>query len=362
VAKSKHADAAPEAETAAAPAEMPAESVTGTDHVRASEPLPEPPVPAPGRARILPFVAAGALTAALGAGGAYYVAREFPEALRLAGTPGLEQRLSDHDQRLSDLAAALADRPAADVNIGAIEAALAELQSGRAALTDAAATIESLSGQVADLEKRLKALESRPFAAGTAPAADLAAAEAAAAAAKQAEAEAARLKTEAEVAARLSAARAALGAIRAAFESGAAYEADLAALTDAGLAVPEALAQQAQGIPTLAALRDSFPDAARDALAISLGEAAGGDTWDRVAAFLRSQTGARSLTPRAGDDPDAVLSRAEAAVAAGDLPAALAEIEALPDGGRVRLAEWTALAERRLAAAGAIAAIGEELK
>lgn len=362
MAKSKHADTAPEAETAGAPADMPAGPVTGADHEQASEPLPEPALRAPGRARILPFVAAGALTAALGAGGAYYVAREFPGALGLAGSPGLEQRLSDHDQRLSDLAAALADRPAADVDIGAIEAALAELQSGRAALTDTAATIESLSGQVADLEQRLNALESRPSVAGTAAAADLAAAEAAAAAARKAEAEAARLKTEAEAAARLSAARAALGAIRAAFESGAAYEADLAALTDAGLAVPEALAQQAQGIPTLAALRDGFPDAARDALTTSLSETAGGGTWDRLTAFLRSQTGARSLTPRAGDDPDAILSRAEAAVSAGDLSAALAEIAALPDGGRARLAEWTALAERRLAAAGAIAAIGEELK
>lgn len=362
MAKSKHADTAPEAGTAAAQAEMPGEPVTGAGHVQASEQPPDPAAAAPRRVGILPFVAAGAVTAALGAGGAYYLAREFPEALGLAEAPGLEQRLSDHDQRLSELAAAVADRPATEVDIGAVEAALAELQSGRAALTDAAATIESLSGQVAELEKRLKALESRPSAAGAAPAADLAAAEAAAAAAKKAEAEAARLKTEAEAAARLSAARAALAAIRAAFESGAAYETDLAALTDAGFAVPETLARQAQGIPTLAALRDSFPDAARDALAISLGEAAGGGAWARVTAFLRSQTGARSLSPRAGDDPDAVLSRAEAAVAAGDLPAALAELAALPDGGQARLSEWTALAERRLAAAEAIAALDAELK
>ncbi|MGC1487099.1 MAG: hypothetical protein WA784_04835, partial [Albidovulum sp.] len=71
---------------------------------------------------------------------------------------------------------------------------------------------------------------------------------------------------------------------------------------------------------------------------------------------------ARSLTPRAGEDPDAILSRAEAALGTGDLKTALVEIATLPEAGRARLAEWTGLAERRLAAAAAIAALAADME
>jgi hypothetical protein len=75
----------------------------------------------------------------------------------------------------------------------------------------------------------------------------------------------------------------------------------------------------------------------------------------RITAFLRAQTGARSLTPREGNDPDAILSRAEAALREGDLVATLAELDALPAEGAARLAEWRAQAEARLAASQAVA-------
>ena len=112
----------------------------------------------------------------------------------------------------------------------------------------------------------------------------------------------------------------------------------------------------------MAALRAGFAPAARDALTASLAETAGGSFWNRTTAFLRSQTGARSLTPRAGSDPDAILSRAEAALGAGDLGAALTEVAALPPAGQARMAEWQGLAERRLAAAQAIAAMAAQVK
>jgi hypothetical protein len=70
--------------------------------------------------------------------------------------------------------------------------------------------------------------------------------------------------------------------------------------------------------------------------------------------FLRSQTGARSLAPRAGDDPDAVLSRAEAAVRDGRLREALAELEALPPAAAAELAPWRARAEQRVEALDAL--------
>ena len=51
-----------------------------------------------------------------------------------------------------------------------------------------------------------------------------------------------------------------------------------------------------------------------------------------LGAFLQNQLGGRSVVPREGDDPDAVLSRVGAAVEAGDLSTALTEIESLPEG------------------------------
>ena len=63
--------------------------------------------------------------------------------------------------------------------------------------------------------------------------------------------------------------------------------------------------------------------------------------------------------PRAGDGPDAILSRAEAALAGDDLDAALAELDALPEVVRAAMGDWLAGAEARqqaLAEAAALAA------
>jgi hypothetical protein len=124
-----------------------------------------------------------------------------------------------------------------------------------------------------------------------------------------------------------------------------------------------ALAPFRDGLPTLAALQSAFPSTARAALAAAPPpEDAGAGA--RLIDFLRSQTGARSLAPRAGADTDAILSRAEAAVRQGDLAAALAELAALPPGPAAAAARWRAQAEARLAALAALAdlraRLGEE--
>ena len=80
-----------------------------------------------------------------------------------------------------------------------------------------------------------------------------------------------------------------------------------------------------------------------------------GESWtSRVSAFLRNQTGARSLTPREGNDPDAVLSRAEAALGAGDLATVLKELAALPPEGQTAMAAWQARCVTRQAAISAV--------
>jgi hypothetical protein len=156
-------------------------------------------------------------------------------------------------------------------------------------------------------------------------------------------------------------ARAAVLRLQAAIDAGGPLDAALADLAAAGVAVPPALAERAAGVPTLAMLQAAFPEAARAALAASATVPPEGGLGERLIAFLRAQTGARSLTPREGDDPDAVLSRAEAALRAGDLAAVLAALDALPETAKPALAAWRAQAEARAAAVAAAADLAATL-
>jgi len=63
---------------------------------------------------------------------------------------------------------------------------------------------------------------------------------------------------------------------------------------------------------------------------------------------LREQLNVRSVAPRDGDDADAILSRAQAAVSEGQLQAALDEITALPEVAQAKLSEWAGLAQIRV--------------
>ncbi|WP_299921986.1 mitofilin family membrane protein [uncultured Pelagimonas sp.] len=175
-------------------------------------------------------------------------------------------------------------------------------------------------------------------------------------------AEAMQAESNAEEKATLAASRAALAEVTALVQSGKPFAAPLAVLEGNGVSVPDALAAvAADGVPTLASLTGEFPDVARKALTVARktdraeGESGG------IASFLQSQLGARSVTPREGDDPDAVLSRAEAAVKAGDLDAATTEVAALPEAAQAELADWLAQATTRKEALAATAALAQEL-
>lgn len=157
--------------------------------------------------------------------------------------------------------------------------------------------------------------------------------------------------------------RAALAEIGAALDSGEPFVNPISTLDAGGdVAVPPALADHAaSGIATLGGLRDRFPPASRKALSVSVRETSGGSAMDRFGAFLRSQTGARSLEAREGDDPDAILSRAEAAVQKGDLETALAEIGQLPTAGQDVMADWAEDARTRMAAEAALDDLSDTL-
>ncbi len=352
-------------DTAQQPAEIPEviEEAAVTDNVTDLPTAANDAVSGEVRAgRLVPMVLGGAAASLLGFGTAFLLATTYPQALGLADATGIEQRLKEHDKRLTDLTAVLNALPVGMSEAQPAVALRADLDADRAALAQLQQQQDGLARQIAALDERLKAGGSMPGLGGTATADQTSAAtDAVVKKAKLAEEEALRLKAEAEKMLRLASLQAALGDLRAAYESGAALDPQLVKLTNAGMTIPDALASQAQGVPTAAALREGFAPAARDALVVSLADSAEGGIWGRIGALLRGQTGARSLTPHAGTDPDAILSRAEAALGAGDLAAARAEIATLPDAGQARMAEWSGLAERRQAAGAAIAALEAEV-
>ncbi len=355
--------------------------------IRDREPMnsdPKPAVAVQRRGGFVPMVVGGALAACLGAGAALYA---LPDGWRAQGAAGVTEAIAAQSDRIDAIAASsdAASRAASDALAKASVATPADPQMDqRFALLDSA--LSDISDRVEGIDARLKSLELRPVAGGGASAAAVdsvqtemaalrkmiedqraslstsqadisAAADEAAARIKAAEDDATRLRDEAAATAKAAGGRAAVSHVQAALESGASMEAALADIAAAGIAVPPDLATQATGVPSLASLRAAFPDAARDALTLSLRDTAGDGTLNRIGAFLRSQTGARSLSPRAGDDPDAVLSRAEAALGTGDLAGAVAELGALPEAGQARMAEWIALANRRISAMDAVASL-----
>jgi hypothetical protein len=272
----------------------------------------------------------------------------------------LSQRIASQDSAISDLVGRLA----------ALENAPSpELPE----IPDPTSMIGDLSTQIGVLAQRIDALESRPaIASGSADPDTQAALEAALAELDQMRQaldvqrnEIAALSDAAlqeEEAARLTARgamqRAALARIQTALDSGTPFAEALTDLRDSGLDVPQPLNEQAgEGVATLAALQASFPDLARDTLRAARQESGGSG----LGGFLETQLGLRSLQPKEGDDPDAVLSRAEAALRTGSLAEALTELDALPDSAAAILTEWRTQAETRLAALAAVQDLAQAL-
>lgn len=328
-----------------------------------------PPAPRR-RGGFLPLVLGGVVAAGIGAAGTIYLLPRIPPewlpAQPQAGVDAaaLQAALADQATRLdalgADLAALKAAEPAAP-DLSGVESALAGLEARLAAL-ESRPVEQAAPVALDDLRRDLDAVRARlseVTSAGTLAQDQIAAAaQAAADRITQAEAEAQRLRAEADAAARRAMAQAGLARLAAALDSGLPQGPALADLQAAGFTVPpEVLAD----VPSLPALREAFPIAARAALSASRRALADGDALDRIGAFLMAQTGARSLAPKEGNDPDAVLSRAESAVAAGDLAAALSELSALPSEGQAEMAGWVEMAQRSMAAKDALGALSQTL-
>lgn len=347
----------------------------------------------------VPMLLGGVVAAGLG-----YAAGAYPD-LPFIGSQSAEEdpfvtqtlaALRDQDDRIAALTkrADATDDAVAGIDLGPLGTSVTALETGLGALrTELTETQDQLTGLgtlITDLDRRMTALEKQPLkdavspetvaayerelealkAQVTAQQADLLAAQkeqqaAMDAARKEVEAMAARARASeesAETRAKLAASRAALADLTTRARDGQPYAEPLVVLTGNGVDVPGPLVEGAEeGLPTASALISSFPDAARDALAAARAAGADGAEAGSVAGFLRSQLGARSVTPREGNDPDAVLSRAEAALRGGDLDTTLSEIESLPETARAEMSDWVAQATLRRDALAAAADLSQQL-
>ena len=230
----------------------------------------------------------------------------------------------------------------------------ANLQGAIDGLTGSLAAInqqfDDVSNALAGLDARIIELEKRPLTQGL-PSSAIDAYEReleelkASVAAQRAEAEA--MEENAKMTAQQALARAALTRVLSALDAGQPFRAPLNDLVTAtGTPAPADLETLADtGAPSLASLQSSFPESARAALAAA--RQTEGQSGNRLLSFMQSQLGARSVTPQEGDDADAVLSRVEAALTAGNLTDALAELEALSESAKAQIADWTATARSR---------------
>ena len=305
-------------------------------------------------ASAMPAILGGLVAGAIGFAAAYMV---LPK-----GDTSLAAQVSAQSTEISGLRDQIAAIP--QVDLSGVEAAQAE----------AATAVADLDGRITFLETRLDDLSSRAGAEGSlstaayeqemdALRADLAAMRGSAQAElESARAQAASIQENVDAAARNAAGRAALARVEGGLKTGAPLGASLDDLAVAMQAdVPDALTAVREGTPTLASLQASFPEAARAALATARAEGASGEAEGGLTAFLRNQLDVRSVAPKEGNDVDAVLSRAQAAINEGRLSDALAELGALPEVARAELTEWQGLAEARADALAAAATLSSSI-
>ena len=360
------------------PATTQAEPSSSAPIEEASEPVkeavPAPPPPAAAKVEpnsqpqpqspFLPLVFGGLLAGVVGFGVAMFTqpAQDSSLAPRIvaneSGLATLERRLANlPEPDLSGMEQALNDQSqviaAMNARITTAEAALADLANRLTRLEELPKTEDgNVDLAIAAYEAELDALRGEISQMASAAQTEL----------SQAREAAAAIEANAAAAAQNAAARAALARIQTALESGSPIGAALNDLKDAtGNAAPAALTAVRDGVPTLGALQETFPDVARAALATARSEGVAGEDSNSITAFLRNQFDVRSTAPRDGMDADAILSRAEAAVRGGRLSDALAEIASLPEVARAEMSDWLTLAETRAAAIAAVDTLSASL-
>jgi hypothetical protein len=235
--------------------------------------------------------------------------------------------------QIADLSARLAkaeQRPSLDP--AALTAAIAPLQQKVADLTTAEQTLPALQTSVGQLKARLDAAPTEARVATL-------------------EASLKQIARQAELAQALGPAVVA-DALTNALASGAPFKAELDAL--GGFGVDPAAARDLQakaetGVPTLYALRSMF-DEETSAMDLRPQISADAGPMERLLQSARGLVAVRSAGAAPGDEPSVVVGRIKAALRAGDLVAALADWEKLPDAAKAQTAGWREAAAARRAA------------
>lgn len=246
--------------------------------------------------------------------------------------PDVAPRFAEIDRRLSDLdrrIGALSSAPAKPVP--ETTAALAAQMTRLGKIEDTLASLDKVRDTLASLDRRLGALEQKL--------------DAPKAATRVAEAPDVDAAHASDAAARTVVAQNLLAAV----QSGAPFAAQVAALRSLGAeeASLSRLSSSAEaGVPTLAQLRERFA-ALRPKLRAQPKSDPDANWRDKLTARLSSLVSIRPAGERAGASPDAVASRADAALARGDVAAAANELRSLPSAEAALAKDWIDAAARR---------------
>jgi hypothetical protein len=251
------------------------------------------------------------------------------------------------EDAVSDLRAALSEAAGGD---GSDPAAMAGLREEfRASLADVRAALSATQDQIDALQGEIETLASGGAGGDGGGAALAALSEQVAALEKAREqdmAAQANLAEAAGAARRAATVSAALAEIDRAMTFGAPFAGAMETAMGATEVEPaEALLKAAQnGAPTRESLKARFPDAAYQAIQASLeqeAEEGDGGLFASVAARLEARVTGLPDEAVAGDSVPAKLSRARAELLNGDIDAAVATIQALPEAAQDAMAEWT---------------------
>lgn len=328
------------------------------------EPYIPPVDPAPAQKSPLgPMILGGAVCAVLGFGAAVLTQQSSP---LWPQDPAVAELTAKTDGAVADLQTQIDDiaaRPAGDA-----------MQSDLTPMRDAAAQLSGLDQSIADLADRVSALEQATIEAAIPD--DLIAKYRSEVESISALLESQRgelntfmqdAKAKADQAAEIAKntlAGGALDRIATALDTGSEFAQAMQDYEQAmGAAAPDALAAlAADGVVTLQVLSQDYADVARAALAAARAEMDQGQGMAKVTNFLKNQFNARSVVPKSGDDPDAVLSRAEQALRDGDLAAAMDEISKLGPKAQAKMSDWIAAAQARLDAQNTVNTLIDQLK
>ena len=354
------------------PSDEAAEEVQESDQAEVLTDPSEVQLPAQQKSSVIPMVIGGAVAAALGFGAAVVLGvtgGSQPSAYAQETRALIEVEVGNIAYELERIEG-LTDQSGLRKELAAIADTLdADLSGDVENLKTQVRSLFEITGQ---LSERIDALESRPLQelasdqAVAAYEAELAKLQEAVSAHRadieQMAADARAMEAAARQEALKSQGAALITDVTVAVNSGAPFTETVAALEAEGASVPQALkAQAAEGVPTQAALIEAYPEAARAALRAVRQQTADQGGQGGVVAFLQDQLGVRSVAPKDGDDADAVLSRAEAALKAGDLASVFAELDALSAEGQAEMTDWIAIATRRAQALDALSALKQDL-